>query len=275
VILPAIDPHSPKNRSIDDASAHAILAQVGLEPAAGHADLLGPEVGRPPGWATRLAQVEQDEPLPPDAPTVLQISRWDALKDMAGVLTGFVNRVASHSRIHLVLAGPDPRAIADDPGGVEVLAQISARRAALPDGIRRRIHLVTTAGDDLEGTAFVINLLQRRAGVVTQKSIREGFGLTVTEAMWKAKAVVGTRVGAMPAQILHRTTGMLITDPTDLDSFGDAVAELMTDAELRNRLGRRGQAHCAERFLLDHQLVKYATLFADLAEHHRKLTHPE
>jgi trehalose synthase len=195
---------------------------------------------------------------------VLQVSRWDTLKDMAGVLTAFADEVATVAGAHLVLQGPDPLAIADDPGGAEVFQDVQDQRARLPRGIRERVHLVATAGDDLEGTAFVVNALQRRASVVTQKSIREGFGLTITEGMWKHRPVVAPAVGAIPEQVIDGRTGMLVADPLDLAGFGRAVRDLLRDTERAGSIGAAGREHCARRFLLDRQLGEYAEFFARL-----------
>lgn len=264
VILPAIDPHSPKNRELDPAQVRTVLDGIGLTPVSGRPDTLAAEAGREPGWLARLARVEQDVPLPPDAPVVLQVSRWDTLKDMAGVLTAFTDEVAVVPGAHLVLQGPDPLAIADDPGGAEVFQRVQDQRARLPRGIRERVHLVATAGDDLEGTAFVVNALQRRASVVTQKSIREGFGLTITEGMWKRRPVVAPAVGAIPEQVIDDRTGMLVADPLDLAGFGRAVRDLLRETERAERIGAAGRDHCARRFLLDRQLGEYAEFFARL-----------
>ncbi len=261
VILPAIDPASPKNRPLAAAQVAGVLDGIGLSQAVGAAnDSLGAELGRAPGWLARLATVDQRSPLPTDRLVVLQISRWDALKDMSGVLSAFTHVVAPGSDAHLVLAGPDPSAIADDPGGVAVFADVRSEAARLPDRMGERIHLVRTAGDDLEGTAFVVNALQRRADVITQKSIKEGFGLTITEAMLKAKPVVAPDVGAIGEQVIDCRTGLLVADPCDLGAFGRAVRRLL-------RLAGAAVGHCTRRFLIDRQLAEYARFYADLITH--------
>jgi trehalose synthase len=208
--------------------------------------------------------VDQAAPLPAGAPVVLQVSRWDTLKDMAGVLTAFTEHMAPATDAHLVLAGPDPTAIADDPGGVVVLAAIRAAVAAQSEPVRRRIHLVVTAGDDLEGTAVVINALQRRATVITQKSIKEGFGLTITEGMRKSVPVVAPDVGAIGTQVINGRTGLLVADPLDLAGFSAAVLRLLNDPGLARRVAVGGYRHCRENFLIDRQLGDYAGLYTRL-----------
>jgi trehalose synthase len=149
VILPAIDPHSPKNRDLDPAQVRTVLDGIGLTPRRG---------GRTP-WPPRPAASRAGSPgsrgwnrtcrSRPGAPVVLQVSRWDTLKDMAGVLTALADEVAVVAGAHLVLQGPDPLAIADDPGGGEVFQRVQDQQARLPRGIRERVRLVATAGDTL------------------------------------------------------------------------------------------------------------------------------
>jgi trehalose synthase len=138
------------------------------------------------------------------------------------------------------------------------------QRARPPLRICERVHLVATAGDDLEGTAFVVNALQRRASVVTQKSIREGFGLTIIEGMGKHRPVVAPAFGAIPEQVIDGRTGMLVADPLELAGFGRAVRDLLRDPERAGRIGAAGRDHCARRFLLDRQLGECAEFFARL-----------
>jgi trehalose synthase len=264
VILPAIDPASPKNRPLAPDQVTALLYAIGLGSDPGPQDLADAEFGREAGWMSQLAMVDQRIPLPPDKPLVLQVSRWDTLKDQAGVLTAFAEVVAPGTDAHLVLVGPDPAAIADDPGGTEVFAAIREATARLPDELRDRIHLVCTRGDDLEGTAFLINALQRRADIVTQKSIKESFGLTITEAMLKAKPVVAPDVGAISEQVVDGRTGLLVADPLDLEVFGQAVWRLLAEPGLRERLAAGAVEHCTRRFLIDRQLTEYARFYADL-----------
>jgi trehalose synthase len=195
---------------------------------------------------------------------VLQVSRWDALKDMVGVLSAFVEVIAPGSDAHLVLAGPDPRALANDPGGVAVLEGIRSATAKLPDELRDRIHLVCTRSNDLEGTAFIINALQRRADIITQKSIKEGFGLTISEGMLKGKPVVAPGVGAIGEQVIDGRTGLLVADPCNLQGFGLAVRRLLDEPGLGEQLSAGAVEHCTRHFLIDRQLAEYARFYAHL-----------
>src|SRR5262249_8654098 len=142
----------------------------------------------------------EDAPTPSDARIVTQISRWDALKDPAGVLRGFIDEPGM-AETHLVLAGPAPSSVADDPEAADVLRDLVDVQQALPEDARRRVHLANLPTVDVEENATIVNALQRRSDVVVQKSLAEGFGLTVTEAMWKSRPVVAGRVGGIQDQI--------------------------------------------------------------------------
>ena len=112
-----------------------------------------------------------------------------------------------------MIAGPDVEAVDDDPEGAEVLDEVRAALGRMPDAIRGRVHLVSLPMDDIDENAAMVNALQRRADVIVQKSIAEGFGLTVAEAMWKQKPVVAGRVGGIQDQIVDGESGVLVRSP--------------------------------------------------------------
>ncbi|MEV6878266.1 glycosyltransferase [Amycolatopsis sp. NPDC051128] len=244
VIAPAIDPMSAKNRPMSTEEVAACLAEIGLS-------------GLEPEGGGRGAAVEHTAPLPEDATLVLQVSRWDPLKDMLGALRGFA-RVTGLPQAHLALAGPDPREVGDDPEGLTVLDEVRAALAALPAEIRGRVHLVLLSMRDLERNAWLVNALQRRADVVLQKSLEEGFGLTVTEAMAKRRAVVAAAVGGLRLQVEHENTGLLV-DPADDTDVAAALTRLLADPGLRRELGDRAAASVAERYLMPRLADDYDT----------------
>lgn len=238
VVLPAIDPDSPKNRRLPEAEIGSMLASIGL---------IGDST------IDAVASVEQEMPLPASAPMVLQVSRWDPLKGMIDVLR-CLERFSSGT--HLVLAGPEPSEIPDDPEGAAVLAQVRRTWSALPGEVRSRAHLVTMSMREPDRNALLVNALQRRADVVTQKSLQEGFGLTVTEAMFKGRAVVASDIGGIRAQIEHGRTGLL-ADPADHVGFADEVSRVLRDPALRHRLGEAAAASVTERFLIERLAADY------------------
>ena len=192
----------------------------------------------------------------------MQVSRWDRLKDMAGVLVGFVKMAADGpDDAHLMLVGPDVSGVTDDPEGAEVLADCRALWQTVPEPIRSRVHLASIPMDDVDENAIIVNALQRHAYLIVQKSLVEGFGLTVTEAMWKARPVIASGVGGIKDQIVDGRDGLLISDPFDLDGLAAAMAGLLDDPELANRLGVAGQARVVDRFLGDRHLAQYVDLF--------------
>ncbi|MEV0394754.1 glycosyltransferase [Polymorphospora rubra] len=238
IALPAIDPSSPKNRYLSPPQVDDLLARLGLTAPAGDAS---------------SSLVIQDGYLPPEAGAIVQISRWDPLKDMAGVMRCFAQL---RTDAHLILAGADPNEIPDDPEGREVFADVQLVRSALSAECRARTHLVALSMRDAELSALYINALQRRADIVVQKSLEEGFGLTVTEAMAKARAVVGSNVGGIPGQITSEINGILV-DPTGSDEVVAVLARLLDDPTLRRSLGKRAAAVVAQRYLMSRLVSDY------------------
>jgi len=207
-----------------------------------------------------------DGPPPPfGARGIVQVSRWDRLKDMAGVMMGFVKVVEQGPPdAHLMLVGPDVSGVTDDPEGAEVLAECRSRWRTLPESVRARIHLASIPMYDVDENALIINATQRHAYAVVQKSLVEGFGLTVTEAMWKGRPVIASRVGGIQDQIVHERDGLLIDDPYDLDALAAAILRLLEDGELAERLGQAGHDRVLDAFLGDRHLAQYVELFAHL-----------
>jgi trehalose synthase len=211
----------------------------------------------------RSADLDQDGPVPDGAPLVSQVSRWDRLKDPAGLLSAFAEHVGVDGA-HLLLAGPSVAGVADDPEGAEVLAEVRERRESLTPDLRARVHLVTLPMDDVEENAAMVNAIQRRSDVVVQKSLAEGFGLTVAEAMWKARPVVAGRVGGIQDQIVDGTSGVLVDDPADLESVGAAIAALLREPERAGAIGQAARQRVIEQFLGTRHLVQYMNLLDGL-----------
>ena len=120
--------------------------------------------------------------------------------------------------------------------------------------------------DDLEENAVIVNAIQRHAAIVVQKSLQEGFGLTVTEAMWKTKPVLATRVGGIQDQIRHRETGVLIDDPTDSTEFADALTWLIEDPTRRETIGHAAHERVRQEYLGITSLVRYSQLISECVE---------
>lgn len=264
VIPPSIDAFSPKNQDLDAGTVAAILST---------AHLLAERATSPPSYmredgtparVDRPARMIQDEAVPAGAQFVAQVSRWDRLKDPIGVMQGFATEIAPKTDAHLVLAGPDVEAVSDDPEGAEVRQECEELWRGMDPDTRRRVHLACLPMEDREENAAMVNALQRRASVVVQKSIAEGFGLTVAEAKWKGRPVVASRIGGIQDQIVDGVTGMLIDDPRDLTSYGRAVVELLTDPSRADEMGAAARERVRDEFLGPRHLMQYADLFGRL-----------
>jgi len=266
VIPPSIDPFSPKNQDMPQADVEAILHYVGL--LEGHSTRGVAAYTREDGSVARIARhvdVLQTGPPPPaDAPLVVQVSRWDPLKDMAGVMTAFARYVDGVGPAHLLLAGPVVSGVADDPEGAATFERCIEIWRRLPHAERTRIHLACLPMHSTDENAAIVNAIQRHAAVVAQKSLAEGFGLTVAEAMWKAKPIVASAVGGIVDQIVSGEHGLLLDDPRDEAGFGDAVRRLLDDPSDAQRLGANARERAIREFLGDRHLSQYAELFARL-----------
>jgi trehalose synthase len=263
IFPPAIDPCSPKNQPLADGVAEAILGHCGLFPVDRRAVRRG-AVRVPLRWggeelvrrSCRLLQGSQERQG--RQKLVLALSRWDRLKDPTGVMRGFAWHVADPNA-RLILAGPEPRAVADDPEGLATLRAVQKAWRALRPSERRRIDVAVLPMARFEENALIVNALQREAAVVVKKSIQEGFGLGVTEALWKARPVVATRVGGQRDQIVSGETGLLVDDPMDLAAFGGAVDRALAEAPFAlERLGNAGRERVRARYLADSHFVHWA-----------------
>jgi trehalose synthase len=180
--------------------------------------------------------------IPLDLPLVVQVSRFDRWKDPQGVVEAF-KLAQKEVDATLVLLG---NFATDDPEGAQVYEHLAS--------VREERMLVLPNGDD---TALV-NTLQRRAAVVLQKSLREGFGLTVAEAMWKGTPVIGGNVGGIRSQIEDGVNGFLVSSVEDA---AHRIVQLVKDGKLREQMGRKARETVAGRFLLTRYLEQYLDLF--------------
>ena len=252
IIPPAIDPLAPKNEELDQQTVLGVLATAGLIASDGIA--AHPAVAHP-------ARIVREGRAPaPATPLVVQVSRWDRMKDIAGVLRAFAAGVDAAIGAQLVLAGPAVDGVDDDPEGLEVWEETVGVWRALATTERERIHLAAVPMDDPQENALVVNALQRHAAVVVQKSLAEGFGLTVAEAMWKSRPVVASAVGGIADQIVDGDSGLLLDDPGDLGRMAELVSSILASPTEAERLGANARRRVAERFLPDRQLVQYAEL---------------
>jgi trehalose synthase len=264
IIPPSIDPLSPKNEPLDADTVRGILGRIGVLDGATPDDRTSFERSDGTvGFVTRYAEVTGEGRPGPSDKLVVQVSRWDQLKDMPGVMHGFAEYVVPGGDGYLLLVGPAVAGVTDDPEGAAVFGECLLQWRELPPEARARILLVTLPLDDAHENAAMVNALQRHATVIVQKSLAEGFGLTVAEGMWKGRPVVGSAVGGIMDQIADGT-GILLPDPRDLKAFGVAVRELLDDPAEADRMGQAAQAYIREHYVGDVHLLRYADLFGSM-----------
>jgi trehalose synthase len=187
--------------------------------------------------------------IDPARPILTQISRFDRLKDPVGVIRAY-RIVKRYFDCQLVLAGGGA---SDDPEGAVVLKEVQREANGEPD-----IHIIELpAWAPLE-----VNALQRASTIVIQKSLREGFGLTVSEALWKKKPVVASAVGGIPVQIIHKHTGLLAHS---IEGTAYQIRFLLSHPDIALKLGENGHEHVKENFLITQKLKRYMTLFLAMA----------
>jgi trehalose synthase len=192
-----------------------------------------------------VQQVCDDFGIDRSRPIVTQVSRFDRLKDPVGVVQAY--RLARKSvDCQLVLAGGSA---SDDPEGAAVLKEVKEAAGDDPDIIILNLP---------PWSALEINALQRASTLIVQKSLREGFGLTVTEALWKSKPVIAGDVGGIPSQVINNLTGMLVRS---VGECAEQIQYLLTHPEVATELGRNGREHVKENFLMSSNAKRWMLLF--------------
>jgi len=182
-----------------------------------------------------------------DKPIITQISRFDRLKDPVGVIEAY-KQVKKYFDCQLILAGGSA---ADDPESGQVLEEVKTR-----SGHDKDIHILLLPQDDI-----VVNALQRASDVIVQKSLKEGFGLTVAEALWKTKPVVASNVGGIPLQIKHKYSGLLCHS---IDGASFAIKQFLANPGYAKKLGENGREHIRNNFLITRHIREHMLLFLSL-----------
>jgi trehalose synthase len=188
--------------------------------------------------------------IPQDKPLIVQVSRFDKWKDPAGVLNVF-ERVRKELDCRLVMLG---NMAGDDPEGPVIYGQVAAKAAQMTD-----VHLIT------ETDPALVNALQRSAAVVLQLSLKEGFGLTVSEALWKGTPVIATRVGGIPLQIEDGKMGYL-TAAKDYETMSERVLAILASGDLGAAMGAAGREHVREKFLMTRLLLDWLKLLNEVVQ---------
>jgi trehalose synthase len=280
VIHPSVDPLSHKNRELSLHKLVGVLSDAGLtEP---HWPLLAPPW---PEGAQRLQGDGTWQPAtsPEDIgllarPIITQVSRWDKLKGFEPLMQAFralklglVSRPAHDLRhrrrlelVRLALAGPEPSSIQDDPEGLIVLKELRKQYVALEPDVREDVALLALPMGSRKANALMVNALQSSSDIVAQNSLREGFGLTVTEAMWKRKPVLGSaRACGIRLQVRDGVDGVLVSDPEDPEEIAEAMHRMLADEDWLEAWGSNAQRHVYDEFLIFGELRRWLELLAD------------
>lgn len=282
LITPAIDPLSDKNRTLSAHQLTGVLCNSGL--MLEHNPVLRPAFEHRP---TRLAPdgcfgppTEPDEIGLLYRPTVTQVSRWDTLKGWKPLLDGFVKLKRERSKlaglsneqrrrlalVRLVLAGPEPAAVSDDPEAQEVLVSLCTAMARLEPEIAADVVLLSLPMGSPRENALMVNALQTCSSVAVQNSLEEGFGLTVTEAMWKRVPVLGAPACGIRLQIRDGIDGRLHHDASDPDVIASALLFMLGNPDERAAWGRAGQRRVYDEFLVFPQLRRWLRVLAAAAD---------
>jgi trehalose synthase len=278
IMYPTIDPLTHKNRELAPTKLVGILCNAGL--LASPHPVLTPPFPEP---ALRLRADGTFTPatLPDDIglpyrPIVTQVSRWDRLKGFEPLLDAFVlfkrmrsSRAARDQRrreiVRLVLAGPAPQSIQDDPEAMDVLAHLSSRYAQLPAALQADIALLALPMTSRKHNALMVNCLQRCSALVVQNSVAEGFGLTAAEAMWKAVPVLASRACGLRQQVRDNLDGRLVDDATDSRALAEMLDVMMASSKQRQAWGRSGQRRVHDEFLVFRQVRNWLRVLSSLA----------
>lgn len=274
IIHPSIDPLNHKNRDLSPVKTMGILCNAGL--ARAHNPVLYPD------FSAKALRLQKDgtfaQALIPDEigllyrPIISQISRWDKLKGFEPLLNAFAilkdklndsNPIQDerHKRrleiTRLVLAGPDPASIQDDPEGQEVLESLKAKYLSLPERIQNDVVLLALPMGSRKENALMVNVIQRSSSIIVQNSLREGFGLTATEGMWKRKPVLISNACGLRQQVREGVEGAIVYDPQDPVEIAGRLNEILSDPYLRDYQGQKAQRRVHDNFLVFSQVRKW------------------
>lgn len=280
VIHPSLDPLSHKNRELSLHKLVGILSDAALTES--HWPLVAPPW---PEGARRLQADGTWEPAttPEDIgllarPIITQVSRWDKLKGFEPLMEAFralklglVSRPAHDVRhrrrlelARLVLAGPDPSSIQDDPEGLVVLKSLRTRYMKLEPDVREDVALLALPMGSRKANALMVNALQTSSDIVAQNSLREGFGLTATEAMWKRKPVLGSaRACGIRLQVRDGVDGVLVSNPADPEEIAEAMHGMLADEDRLETWGNNAQRRIYDEFLIFGELRRWLEVLAD------------
>ena len=277
IIPPAIDPLSHKNRELQLHKCIGILYQSGV--VKDHKAVLYHRYNHlvrrvmPDG---SFGMVNESEDLNLIyRPMVIEISRWDRLKGFKELMQAFIKMKKdnlkngdpdslAYKRIEmtlLVMGGPDPAFVSDDPEGQAVLEELIKEYSQVSEAMQNDIAILLLPLDNPKENALIVNALQRTSSIVVQNSIQEGFGLTATEGMWKRKPMLVSGAAGLKFQVEHNKTGMINQDPTNIDKLSETLYYMLNNPKERDKWGFNGQLRVIQNFTLFSQLLLWLKVF--------------
>ncbi|WP_437371077.1 glycosyltransferase [Maribacter litoralis] len=280
IITPAIDPLSHKNRTLHTDKCVGILVQAGI--LNGRKPLLHGfyehQARRvmPDGSFNAVNHTSKLDLI--YRPVVTEISRWDRLKGFKELMDAFIlmkrenETVADRSDIsyrrikatRLILGGPDPKFVSDDPEGKEVLNELIAQYRSIDPDLQEDIAILLLPLDNPKENALIVNALQRFSNIIVQNSIQEGFGLTATEAMWKQRPVLVSGAAGLRFQVQHDINGKINEDPTDIPLLAAMLKTMLNNPKERDKWGFNGQVRVIDNFTLFSQINAWLSVLAQL-----------
>lgn len=285
LILPSIDPLDHKNRDLPIPKLSGVLCNGGM--AIPHQPVLTPSWPcqarryQPGNGCVFGSAIHPEEVGLLYRPVITQVSRWDRLKGFPQLMEGFA-RLKRQRRNHaavqcerdarkleivrLVLAGPDPAAVQDDPEARGLLDELCRLYSELEPEVRQDIAIILLPMDSRKSNALMVNALQRCSTLVVQNSLQEGFGLTVTEAMWKRVPVIGTHALGLRLQIRDGLDGRLIRNPEDAHEIGEVLIESLLDVEAQEGWRASAQHRVYQEVLVFRQVARWLEVLSSLVE---------
>ncbi len=278
IIPPAIDPLSHKNRALQLHKNIGILYQSGI--LDDHKAILYHRYNH----LVRRVMPDGSFGTPNQnnslhliyRPFVTEISRWDRLKGFKELMQAFI-KMKRDNREHgdpdsleykriqmtlLVLAGPDPAFVSDDPEGKAVLKELTEQYQSVDAAMQNDIAILLLPLDNPKENALIVNALQRSSTIIAQNSIQEGFGLTATEAMWKRKPVLVSGAAGLKFQVVHDENGKINDDPRNIERLAETLTYMLNHPKERDKWGFNGQLRVIKNFTLFSQLIGWLDALA-------------
>jgi trehalose synthase len=280
IIHPGIDPLTHKNRELSVHKLSGILSNAGL------AHSSHPKVTEDFDHQAKIYTPVGRFVEAKDAgdvgllfrPIISQVSRWDRLKGFHPLMQAFVymkrhaeelckDHPQARCRVkyaRLMLCGPDPDYVSDDPEGLEVLSELTNFYQSLPDELKEDIIICKLPMQSVKENALIVNAIQRSSYFICQNSLQEGFGLTATEGMWKTTPIVASNACGLRYQVRNEMDGLIIRHPDDQEELAKALAYLLGEPKLVEEMGFRAQKRVIDHFLVFTQVLNWGRLFKEL-----------